>query len=227
MATTSSGRPPPRRASRARRAGCARRRASDLSPSQTAALATIERHGPLTPERARRPRAHPAPHGRRACSRASRRPGWSTARADPADRRSSLVDHHPRRRARCSSACARRKDAFLARRLTALERRGPRDAGPRRRTSSSGCSRTMTASAALAAPSLPRGPQLPPLLRRPGRLDLRQLDADRRRDVAGRAAHRQRRRRRPRPPALQFLPMLLFGALGRRARRPHAPSAGC
>src|SRR5437762_13697811 len=63
---------------------------ADLSPSQTAALATIERHGPLTPselasyERIQRPTAT------RVLARLEEA-GLVTRAAGPADRRSSLV----------------------------------------------------------------------------------------------------------------------------------------
>ena len=69
-------------------------------------------------------------------------------------------------------------------------------------------------------------PELPPLLRRPGRLAHRQLDADRRRDVAHRAAHRQRRLGRPdRGAAVPADPAVR--RLGRPARRPHAEAPRC
>ena len=56
---------------------------------------------------------------------------------------------------------------------------------------------------------------------RPGHLDQRQLDADRRGDVAGRAADRQRRLRRPdRRAAVPA--RAAVRRLGRRPRRPHA-----
>src|SRR3954452_25368123 len=63
---------------------------TDLSPSQTAALATIERRGPVTPselasiERIQRPAAT------RVIARLEEA-GWVLRAADPADGRSSLV----------------------------------------------------------------------------------------------------------------------------------------
>jgi DNA-binding MarR family transcriptional regulator len=92
---------------------------AELSPSLTAALATIERHGPLTPselavrERVQRPTvtrvlAHLEEHG--LISRAG----------DPADRRSSLVTVSDQGR-ELLAAMRTRKDAFLARRLEALD----------------------------------------------------------------------------------------------------------
>jgi DNA-binding MarR family transcriptional regulator len=92
---------------------------AELSPSLTAALATIERHGPLTPselavrERVQRPTvtrvlAHLEEHG--LISRAG----------DPADRRSSLVTVSDQGR-ELLAAMRTRKDAFLARRLEVLD----------------------------------------------------------------------------------------------------------
>ena len=92
----------------------------------------------------------------------------------------------------------------------------------------------MSAAVARTFSSLQR-PQLPPLLHRPGDLDHRQLDADRRRDVADGEADRLRRRRSGSTAGLQFLPILLFGAWGglladrlpkRRAADLHAAVAG-
>jgi hypothetical protein len=91
---------------------------ADLSPSLISALASIDRHGPLTPselashERVQRPT-------RRASSRGSRSSGSSTARRT---RRPPLVAHlasaaGPRAAARQRS----RKDLYLARRLATLE----------------------------------------------------------------------------------------------------------
>jgi DNA-binding MarR family transcriptional regulator len=89
-----------------------------LSPSQNASLATIERHGPLTPselaarERIQRPSA-------------TRMISWFeeeglVARAgDPDDRRSCLVSLSPAGRELLAEARSR-KDAYLASRLDAL-----------------------------------------------------------------------------------------------------------
>jgi DNA-binding MarR family transcriptional regulator len=92
---------------------------TDLSPSQTAALVTIERHGPLTPselaqlERVRRPTAT------RIVSLLAGE-GLVARTADPADRRSFVVAATPKgvallRRLRT------RKNAYLARRLRRLD----------------------------------------------------------------------------------------------------------
>jgi DNA-binding MarR family transcriptional regulator len=90
-----------------------------LSPSQTAALATIERHGPLTPsELADRERVQ-RPTVTRVLARLEEA-GLVDRAADPQDRRSSLVSISDDGRALLESARAR-KDAYLARRIDALE----------------------------------------------------------------------------------------------------------
>src|SRR2546423_3777819 len=91
---------------------------TELSPSQTAALATIERRGPLTPselatyERIQRPTAT------RVIARLEEA-GLIARAADPADGRSSLVSISREGRA-LLEAVRTRKDAFLARRLEEL-----------------------------------------------------------------------------------------------------------
>ena len=90
-----------------------------LSPSQAAALTTIERHGPLTPsELAERERVQ-RPTVTRVLARLEEA-GLVDRAADPQDRRSSLVSISEDGRALLESARAR-KDAFLARRIDALE----------------------------------------------------------------------------------------------------------
>src|SRR3954451_4041076 len=91
---------------------------TDLSPSQTAALATVERRGPLTPselaacERIQRPTAT------RVIARLEEA-GLVTRAADPTDGRSSLVSITGEGRALLERLRAN-KDAFLARRLESL-----------------------------------------------------------------------------------------------------------
>ena len=90
-----------------------------LSPSQAAALTTIERHGPLTPsELAERERVQ-RPTVTRVLARLEEA-GLVDRAADPQDRRSSLVSISEDGRALLESARAR-KDAYLARRIEALE----------------------------------------------------------------------------------------------------------
>jgi DNA-binding MarR family transcriptional regulator len=91
---------------------------TDLSPSLTAALATIERHGPLTPsELAGRERVQRPTVTRIVCR--LEEAGLITRAADPGDRRSSLIT--VTRAGRELLAAARtRKDAFLSGRLDAL-----------------------------------------------------------------------------------------------------------
>ena len=90
-----------------------------LSPTLTAALATVDRHGPLTPselaarERVRRPTAT------RLVARLEEL-GVLQRAADPADRRSSLLSVTPEGRALLDEMRGR-KTAFLAHRLARLE----------------------------------------------------------------------------------------------------------
>jgi DNA-binding MarR family transcriptional regulator len=92
---------------------------AELSPSQTAALATIERHGPLTPsglaerERVQRPTVT------RVLARLEEA-GLVERAADLRDRRCSLVSISPEGGA-LLAAVRERKDAFLAQRIDALE----------------------------------------------------------------------------------------------------------
>jgi DNA-binding MarR family transcriptional regulator len=92
---------------------------SDLSPTLTAALATIAGHGPLTPselaerERVRRPTAT------KLLARLEA-PGLVVRTADPGDRRSSLVAVSPAGLALLAEVRTR-KDAYLARRLESLD----------------------------------------------------------------------------------------------------------
>jgi len=92
---------------------------ADLSPSMNAALATIERHGPLTPsELAERERVQ-RPTVTRVLARLEET-GLVVRAADPQDRRCSLVSISDDGRA-LLGAMRERKDAFLARRIDALE----------------------------------------------------------------------------------------------------------
>jgi DNA-binding MarR family transcriptional regulator len=91
----------------------------ELSPSQISALATIERHGPLTPseladrERVKRPTAT------RVAAKLEEI-GTIARTADPADARSSLLQITARGRA-LLGRLRRRKTAYLAQRLSAVE----------------------------------------------------------------------------------------------------------
>ena len=89
-----------------------------LSPSLSAALATIERHGPLTPsELAVRERVQ-RPTVTRIAGRLEQE-GLVGRAGDPGDRRSSLITITPAGRALLAAARTR-KDAFLSERLDAL-----------------------------------------------------------------------------------------------------------
>ena len=92
---------------------------ADLSPSQTAALATIERHGPLTPsELATRERVQ-RPTVTRVLARLEEA-GLIQRAADPEDRRSSLVTVSADG-ASLLAVARSRKDLYLARRLDSLD----------------------------------------------------------------------------------------------------------
>jgi DNA-binding MarR family transcriptional regulator len=92
---------------------------ADLSPSLSSALASIDRHGPVTPselathERVRRPTAT------RVLARLEEL-GLVERAPDPADRRSSLISVSADGRAWLRRQRSR-KDQFLARRLAALD----------------------------------------------------------------------------------------------------------
>jgi|SRR5215210_5610887 len=90
-----------------------------LSPTLTAALATIDRHGPLTPsELAARERVQ-RPTATRLVARLAEL-GVVERAADPVDRRSSLLTVTPEGRALLDQMRGR-KTAFLARRIERLD----------------------------------------------------------------------------------------------------------
>jgi DNA-binding MarR family transcriptional regulator len=92
---------------------------ADLSPSQSSALAAIDRHGPLTPselaahERVQRPTAT------RVLARLEEL-GLADRAPDPVDRRSSLISVSAAGRTLLRRQRSR-KNQFLARRLATLE----------------------------------------------------------------------------------------------------------
>src|SRR5829696_1157794 len=91
---------------------------SDLSPSLTSALATLERHGPLTPsELAARERVQRPTVTRIICR--LEEAGLVTRAADPGDRRSALITVTGAGRSLLATVRTR-KDAFLSARLEAL-----------------------------------------------------------------------------------------------------------
>ena len=91
----------------------------ELSPSQAAALATIDRHGPLTPsELADRERIQ-RPTATRVIARLEET-GLVDRTQDPADRRSFVVALTPAGR-ELLARVRTRKDAYLARRLRDLD----------------------------------------------------------------------------------------------------------
>jgi|SRR5215208_1914329 DNA-binding MarR family transcriptional regulator len=91
---------------------------TDLSPALTGALATVERHGALTPsELAERERVQRPTVTRFICRLEEL--GLVTRAADPTDRRSALITITPAGRALLATVRTR-KDAFLSERLEAL-----------------------------------------------------------------------------------------------------------
>jgi DNA-binding MarR family transcriptional regulator len=91
---------------------------AELSPTQGAALGTIDRHGPLTPsELAARERIQ-RPTATRVLTRLEEA-GLIARTADPTDRRSSLVATTPAG-AELLAFVRDRKDAYLAQRLDRL-----------------------------------------------------------------------------------------------------------
>ena len=91
----------------------------ELSPSQAAALATIDRHGPLTPsELATRERIQ-RPTATRVIARLEAA-GLVDRTSDPDDRRSCLVGLAPEGR-QLLARVRTRKDAYLSRRLRDLD----------------------------------------------------------------------------------------------------------
>jgi DNA-binding MarR family transcriptional regulator len=92
---------------------------AELSPTQTAALATIDRHGPLTPsELAARERIQ-RPTVTRLIARLEE-DGLVQRTRDPQDRRSSLVALSPAGRELLARGRTR-KNAYLSRRLRELD----------------------------------------------------------------------------------------------------------
>jgi DNA-binding MarR family transcriptional regulator len=90
-----------------------------LSPSQSAALATIERHGPLTPSELAGREQVQRPTVTRVLARLQEA-GLVERAGDPADRRSTLVSITAEGRS-LLAAQRTRKDAYLARRLRELD----------------------------------------------------------------------------------------------------------
>jgi DNA-binding MarR family transcriptional regulator len=91
----------------------------ELSPSLTAALSTVERHGPMTPsELAARERIQ-RPTATRVLARLADE-GLVERTPDPQDRRSALVSATPAARALLAELRTR-KTAFLAERLERLD----------------------------------------------------------------------------------------------------------
>jgi DNA-binding MarR family transcriptional regulator len=91
---------------------------ADLGPTLTAALGTIDRHGPLTPSELAAREHIERPTATRLIAKLEER-GLLSRTAAPGDARSSLLSLTPAGRARLTEIRTR-KDAFLARRLRDL-----------------------------------------------------------------------------------------------------------
>lgn len=92
---------------------------TDLSPSQTSALAAIERHGPLTPSELARHERIQRPTATRVVAHLHEA-GLIIRTADPVDRRSSVLSISPEGAALLERTRTQ-KDAFLARQLEGLD----------------------------------------------------------------------------------------------------------
>jgi DNA-binding MarR family transcriptional regulator len=90
----------------------------DLTPTQTAALATVSAHGPLTPSELAAREKIQRPTATRVLALLEER-GLIQRTADPADRRSSLLASSAAGEALLADV-RERKDAFLAERLDRL-----------------------------------------------------------------------------------------------------------
>ena len=186
---------------------------TELTPTAASALATVERHGPLTPselaeiERIKRPTATRT-------LRVLEEAGLVDRAPDPADGR-SCPGQRQRRRPRAPAPPARPQErlpgAPHARPSRSTTSR-PWSAPPR---SSRGCLEERVGERRRPPQlRLPLRPQLPPLLRRAAGLALGDLDADGGGDLAGPHASPASGVAVGLTTALQFLPMLLFGAWG-------------
>ena len=210
----------------ARLGACARRRPprpSGLTPTSAAALATIERHGPLTPselaeiERVKRPTMTRTLGCLEREGLVERTPDPQPTAAAP------WSASTPPAASACAACAAARTPTWRGACASCRPRKSRRWSG--RPRSSSGCGR-VSEGERRPAPllQLAGGSQLPPLLRRPADLPLRHLDADGGRDLADPQPHRQRRRRRPHHRAAVPADAAVR-RLGRPARRPHPEAA--
>ena len=91
---------------------------TDLGPASIAALATIERTGPLTPSELARIEGIQRPTATRILSRLTDE-GYVTRTADPTDGRSAIVDCSPEGRA-ALTRLRKRKTAYLAKQMRKL-----------------------------------------------------------------------------------------------------------
>ena len=160
----------------------------ETSAHRAAALATIERRGP-SHRVSRRARADQAADGHANAGRLRRRGSSIAPRSQRRPRRTCR--HRPRQGAAEAGPLPQERIPGAA--PSRLGRRGRRGAGASGRGARAHArgGRAVTAALRRRYSSL-RGTELPPLLRGPGDVAQRQLDADRRRDVARAPAHGQR-----------------------------------
>jgi DNA-binding MarR family transcriptional regulator len=92
---------------------------ADLSPTLTAALATIERHGPLSPSELADRESIRRPTATRIVASLEER-GLVGRTADPEDRRASLISATPEGRA-LMKRLRGRKNAYIAKRLRGMD----------------------------------------------------------------------------------------------------------
>jgi DNA-binding MarR family transcriptional regulator len=92
---------------------------SDLSPTLTAALSTIERHGPLSPSELAERESVRRPTATRIVASLEER-GLAERTADPDDRRASLISATPEGRALLKRLRGR-KNAYIAKRLRGMD----------------------------------------------------------------------------------------------------------
>jgi DNA-binding MarR family transcriptional regulator len=92
---------------------------ADLSPTLTAALATVERYGPLTPSELAERESVRRPTATRIVASLEER-GLVARTADPGDRRASLITATPEGRALLKRLRSR-KNAYIAKRLRGMD----------------------------------------------------------------------------------------------------------
>ncbi len=173
--------------------GCARRQAPAF-PHADRRTRDHRQARPADAERARRHRARQATRPPPASPRRSR--GTASSSAPPIRPTGAPACSAPAARAKRSSSASARARTLTSRAASASSATKTSRLWSARRKCSSACSRIVRDGRAQANSRLLRGPELPQVVRRAARLDQRQLDADRRRDVACPDPYRLRAGRR-------------------------------